>query len=63
MKIWGLIVKIAVWPGKKITAMLPDLGEEEKRLTNNVVNYVVWLALIGAVLGYYLAEKILPVAH
>jgi len=63
MKIWGLIVKIVVWPGQKITGMFPDIGEEEKRLTNNIVNYVVWLAVISAVFGYYLAEKILPVAH
>jgi len=63
MKIWNLIVKIAVWPGQKITTLFPGLGEEEARLTNNVVNYVVWLAIICAILGYYLAEKILPVAH
>jgi len=50
MKIWALIVNILLWPGRKATSLLPDMGEDETSLVHNVVNYVVWLALFCGLL-------------
>jgi hypothetical protein len=62
MKIWDLLVNIILWPGRRVITLIPELGEEERRLAHNVVNYVVWLTIICAVLGYYMVKYILPVA-
>ncbi len=61
MKLWGLIVNILLWPGRKLVQRFPNLGVAERNLIHNVTNYVVWLTLICGVLIYVLI-KTMPTA-
>ncbi|MFQ5437806.1 MAG: hypothetical protein ACE5DK_03140 [Paracoccaceae bacterium] len=53
-KIFALISGVLLWPGKRLVAFFPQLGDAERRLLHNVANYVVWLALLCGMLIYTL---------
>ena len=38
-----LLLSILLWPGRQVVRRFPNLGEHERRLLANMVNYVAWL--------------------